>query len=633
MLPRVPEPEPVPQPLWQARFRAPIVGFPTWSVHAPDRLVYTSSESGVYQLHSWDRATGERRQVTNEPVGLIAGEVTPDGEWVVWHRDVTGDESGMWVAAPFAGGAAEPLIDGLQEGWDGGLAIGRQRTVTALSDRDGFSLYVAEADGVPRRLAGSEESIELGGAGAVMAGPDQGALSADESMLAIEHSEHGDQIHPALRILDARTGAVLADLRDEGRALCAFAWSPIPGDPRLAIGHERRGERAPAIWNVQTGEIVDLPLPWDRLTEVADWWPDASALLLFELRDGRNYLHRFDLATGAVAPLPIETGSLTGARVRPDGKVWYRLQRGEHPGVVFEMGREEPILTPPAEAPPGRPYVPWTYANPNGDRVQGWLVEPEGPKPWPTFMLVHGGPTSVDLDSWSPLVQAIADMGFCVAMLNYRGSIGFGAAWRDALIGNIGWPEVEDIVAGHDDLLARGIADPARSVIGGWSWGGFLTLLTHGMHPGRFIAGVAGVPVADYVSAYADESPLLQAYDRALLGGSPADVPQLMKERSPIEYVDDVRAPLLITAGENDSRCPLPQILNYVERLKARNHPHQLYLFGTGHSSFDVDERIRQLGVVLDFLSKAVPGIEPLPGIGGSDIELAAEPAPVAEPA
>jgi dipeptidyl aminopeptidase/acylaminoacyl peptidase len=222
--------------------------------------------------------------------------------------------------------------------------------------------------------------------------------------------------------------------------------------------------------------------------------------------------------------------------------------------------------------------------------VQGWRIEPEGPKPWPTVFLIHGGPTSVDLDSWSPLVQAIVDMGFQVAMLNYRGSIGFGAEWRDALIGNIGWPEVEDIVAGHDDLVARGIADPARSAIAGWSWGGYLTLLMQGMHPGRFISGVAGVPVADYVSAYADESPLLQAYDRALLGGEPADVPQLMTERSPIEYVDRVTAPLLITGGENDSRCPLPQILNYVERLKARNHPHELYLFATGHSSFDIDD-------------------------------------------
>jgi dipeptidyl aminopeptidase/acylaminoacyl peptidase len=78
-----------------------------------------------------------------------------------------------------------------------------------------------------------------------------------------------------------------------------------------------------------------------------------------------------------------------------------------------------------------------------------------------------------------------------------------------------------------------------------------------------------------------------------------------------------VTAPLLITAGENDSRCPLPQILNYVERLKARSHPHELYLFATGHSSFDIDERIRQLGVVLDFLARTVPGVEALPGAIG----------------
>ena len=613
MLPGVPDPP----PLWQQRFRAPIVGFPSWSNDAPDRLLYASSESGVYQLHSWDRATGARRQVTNEPVGLISGEVTPDGEWVVWHRDLTGDESGVWVAAPFSGGEAEPLVDGLPAGWDSGLAIGRRRTVAALSDRDGFWLYAAEGRGEARRIAGSPESLELGGSGALMAGPDQGALSADESLLCIEHSEHGDQIHPSLRILDPVTGEVRADLRDESLALCAFAWSPITGDQRLAIGHERGGERAPAIWNVETGELTDLVLPWDRLTEVADWWPDASALLLFELRDGRNHLHRYELATGQITPLPIHEGSLTGARVRPDGSVWYRLQSGEQPGVVLQIGQEAPILEAPSGAPPGRPYVAWEYRNQHGQRVHGWLVEPDGPKPWPTHFLIHGGPTSVDLDRWQPDVQAYVDMGFCVAMLNYRGSIGFGAAWRDALIGNVGWPEVEDIVAGHEDLLARGIADPVRTSIGGWSWGGYLTLLTQGMHPGRFVSGVAGVPVADYVAAYHDESPLLQAYDRALLGGEPADVPQLMHERSPIEYVDRVRAPLLILGAEHDSRCPLPQILNYVARLEARGHPHELYLFGTGHSSFDVDERIRQVGKMAGFLGDTVPGVTRLAGAPG----------------
>ncbi|HXI46326.1 MAG TPA: prolyl oligopeptidase family serine peptidase [Candidatus Acidoferrales bacterium] len=602
-------------PLWQRRFRAPVIGFPTWARTAPDRLAYVSSESGIYQLHAWDTVSGERHQVSTEPVGVISGETTADGEWLVWHRDTTGDESGTFVTAPFGGGNAEPLLDGAPVGWDGGIALGRQRTVAAIADRDGFALWVSEAGGTVRRIASSPEAIELGGSNAMVRGGSAvGALSADETLVAIEHADHGDLLHQALRILDARTGAVVADLRDEGLALAALAWSPIPGDPRLAIGHERRGERQPAIWDTRSGEVRDLDLPWDRLTEVTDWWPDGEALLLVELRDGRQVLHRYDLETETLTDIPTEPGSMTGARVRPDGSVWYRLQNGERPGVLIQAGQAAPLLSP-GEAPAGRPFHAWSFENPHGQRVHGWRIEPEGPAPWPTLMLIHGGPTSVDLDRWAPDVQAYVDAGFQVAMVNYRGSIGFGAEWRDTLIGNIGWPEVEDILAGLDDLVANRWTDPKRAVIAGWSWGGYLTLLMHGMHPDRFIAGVAGVPVGDYAAGYEDLSPLLQAYDRALLGGAPADVPELMRERSPISYVDNVTAPLLVLAGEHDSRCPIRQVLLYTDRLAARGHDHELYLFPTGHASFEIDERVKQTGVVLDFLARRVPGIRRLAGV------------------
>ena len=602
-----------PTPLWQRRYHAPIVGFPTWSRHAPDRLVYVSSESGVYQLHSWDVASGERRQITNEPVGLVSGEVSADGEWVLWHRDTTGDESGTWMAAPFSGGAPEPFAEGLPHGWDDGMAPGLDRTAVGISGRDGFALYVTDRDGRTRRLRQSPESILLGGSNSmVRGGTEVAALSADEGLVAVEHGEHGDLIHAALRVLDTRTGDVVADLEDEGKELVAFAWSPVPGDDRLAIGHERRGERAPAIWEPRTGALTDLALPWERLTEVVDWWPNGSAVLLAELDGGRHRLHRYDLADGRVTNLETRPGSMSGARVRPDGSVWYRLQNGEHPGVLLEVGREEPILTA-GPAPAGRPFIPWSFQNPEGQTVTGWRIEPQGGGPFPTLFLIHGGPTSVDLDRWAPDVQAYVDAGFQVVMVNYRGSIGFGAAWRDTLIGNIGWPEVEDILAGVDDLLAKGLADPSRLAIAGWSWGGYLTLLMHGMHPDRFIAGVAGVPVGDYALGYEDLSPILQAYDRALLGGTPAEVPQLMAERSPISYVDNVKAPILFLAGEADSRCPIRQVLAYTDRLAARSHPHELYLFPTGHAAFQIDERINQTGIVLDFLARTVPGIR-VPG-------------------
>jgi dipeptidyl aminopeptidase/acylaminoacyl peptidase len=175
--------------------------------------------------------------------------------------------------------------------------------------------------------------------------------------------------------------------------------------------------------------------------------------------------------------------------------------------------------------------------------------------------------------------------------------------------------ELEDVIAGVDDLVRRGLADPARVALTGWSWGGYITLLGAGRYPDRWAAAVAGVPVADYVAAYEDESPILQAMDRALLGGSPDEVPGLIRERNPITYADAVRAPLLILAGENDSRCPIRQVRRYVDRLRARGVEPTLYTYGTGHASYDVDERVRQAALVLDFLARQVPGIKRLPGI------------------
>ena len=227
-------------------------------------------------------------------------------------------------------------------------------------------------------------------------------------------------------------------------------------------------------------------------------------------------------------------------------------------------------------------------------------------------MLVHGGPTWLDADRWQPDVQALVDSGFAVAMVNYRGSIGYGREWRDSLIGDIGGPELEDVNAGLRDLIERGIADPARAVVAGYSWGGYVTLLELGKHPDLWRAGVAGVPVGDYEAGYEDLSPLLQAYDRALLGGAePKDVPELMRDRNAINFADEVRAPVLFIIGENDSRCPIRQAMLYVDKLAARQHPHEVYVFSTGHGSFDVDERVKQVRMVLEFLARHVPGVEP----------------------
>ncbi|HEY0807141.1 MAG TPA: alpha/beta fold hydrolase, partial [Pseudonocardiaceae bacterium] len=229
---------------------------------------------------------------------------------------------------------------------------------------------------------------------------------------------------------------------------------------------------------------------------------------------------------------------------------------------------------------------------------------PDGPLP--TVFLVHGGPHGADEDRFSAYRATWVDAGFAVIEVNYRGSTGYGSAWRDAIEGRPGLTELEDIAAVYDWAVGSGLADPAKVVMEGGSWGGYLTLLALGTQPERWAAGVAIVPVADYVTAYADEMEPLRDFDRALFGGSPDELPDRYRESSPLTYVDQVRAPVLVMAGENDPRCPIQQINNYLDRLAERGAEHSVYRYDAGHGSLVVAELVKQTAIAVDFAWRAV---------------------------
>jgi dipeptidyl aminopeptidase/acylaminoacyl peptidase len=585
---------------WERRFRAPTVAFPHWARHAPDRLALASNQSGAWQVYAWNRVTGGRRQVTDDPIGVAGGACTPDGAGVVWFHDVTGDEVGHWLVEPFDGGEQRPLVPGIPDGWSAGLALGEAGlVVVGTATNDGFTVHVLDGT-APRLLHRHPEIVEVAG------------LSRDSSLLCLQHAEHGDAVHLAVRVVDPRSGATLAEQWDgDDLGLSVAGWSRVAGDSRVALVHEREGTERPAVWDVATGERRDLRIDLPGDVAVADWWPDGSALLLVQEHEGRNRLFRFDLAGDALLPLAHPEGTVSGAAVRPDGEVWLRVASGATPPTVQTPEGSEVCAAEGGRAPGGRPYRSWWFpagAPGNGQaagghqRVHGFVVEPPGPGPHPVLMLVHGGPTWAYSDAFMPDVQAWVDHGVAVAMVNYRGSSGYGTAFRDALIGDPGFPEVADVVAGLDALVADGVADPQRAVLAGGSWGGYITLLGVGLHPDRWAAAVAAVPVADYVTAFADEAPSLQAFDRTLFGGTPEDVGDLYVERSPLTYVDAVRTPVLVIAGDNDSRCPIRQVLNYVEALQARGGEVELYRFDAGHGSMVIDERVRQMRAELAFV-------------------------------
>src|SRR5262245_2300462 len=133
---------------WEARFRAPLSYLPEWSSAAPGHAAYASNESGIWQVHTLDVATGATRQVTDNPVGVTDAVPTLDGEGVLWFQDETGDESGRWLVQPFHGGDVRPFLEGAPHGWNDGLAQAPGIVVAALSDADGFAVHVS-LDGAP----------------------------------------------------------------------------------------------------------------------------------------------------------------------------------------------------------------------------------------------------------------------------------------------------------------------------------------------------------------------------------------------------------------------------------------------------------------------------------------------------
>ena len=159
-----------------------------------------------------------------------------------------------------------------------------------------------------------------------------GGLSADERLVCIAHAEQGDEVRKALRVFDVATGQTVGDQWDgEGLGLNADAWSPVPGDQRLAISHERLDRTRPAIWDLATGERTDLEVDLPGDVVPMDWWPDASALLVVHVFEGRDELYRLEVATGALERIQHEAGTVHEARVRPDGDVWMQLSSGGRP--------------------------------------------------------------------------------------------------------------------------------------------------------------------------------------------------------------------------------------------------------------------------------------------------------------
>jgi dipeptidyl aminopeptidase/acylaminoacyl peptidase len=201
-------------------------------------------------------------------------------------------------------------------------------------------------------------------------------------------------------------------------------------------------------------------------------------------------------------------------------------------------------------------HVRWT--SDEGIAVEGILVKPYGyveGQRYPLVVQVHGGPTWAWSDwlyaNWHDWAQMLAGRGYAVLMPNPRGSTARGPEFMDANFGDIGGGEFRDLMTGVDAMIERGIADPQRLGVGGWSWGGYMTAWTISQTT-RFKAAVMGAGLPNMVSdnSIGDiPSANLSYFDKPV-----ALDPEPYWERSAIRYIRNATTPTLILHGQQDER-------------------------------------------------------------------------------
>lgn len=216
----------------------------------------------------------------------------------------------------------------------------------------------------------------------------------------------------------------------------------------------------------------------------------------------------------------------------------------------------------------------------DGLTIQGWLYRPRGTAKG-TIVYVHGGPTHHSSDALDDQIQFFVSRGFNVFDPNYRGSTGFSRAYQEAIKAD-GWGgrEQDDIRTGIEALITAGIAERGKVGITGTSYGGYSSwhAITH-FSPDVLAAAAPICGMTDLVVDYNTTRPDLRPYSEEMMGGRPDQVPERYHERSPINFVQNIRGRLLIVQGLQDPNVTPENVRAVQAALDQAGIEHQLLAF------------------------------------------------------
>jgi dipeptidyl aminopeptidase/acylaminoacyl peptidase len=354
---------------------------------------------------------------------------------------------------------------------------------------------------------------------------------------------------------------------------------PYPGASRMAL------------YDRKSGAVRQLAATPNEQSRLAGWRPDSRGIVVSEAKGTTTVLLEVSIDGPAKQVFAPKSGILTQATMN---------DAGNQIGIAHESSDQAPevfVLAPDGKAmqqvsaansamahpPLGRTEVV-RWPSKDGKEIEGLLTYPVNYQPGtkvPLILNIHGGPAggfNQDFIGRAGLypIGVFAARGYAVLRPNPRGSTGYGKEFRYSNFSDWGGKDYEDDQSGVDMLIAKGIVDPNRMAVVGWSYGGYMTSWTIGQTT-RFKAAAVGAGVIDLMSftGTTDIADFLPDY----FGGDFWKQPELYKKHSPITYVGNVTTPTLVLHGEADERVPTSQGFEYYHALQRRGVPTQMVTY------------------------------------------------------
>jgi dipeptidyl aminopeptidase/acylaminoacyl peptidase len=586
-----------------------------WS---PDgqQIVFTSDMAGRPNLWKVNAKGGWPIQLTQSDDRQYGGAWSPDGKWIVYQQDRAGNELWDLYAIPSEGGEVinltdTPAIRELGPVWshDGRIiAFG-------YKPKDGTQYDIALMNWTTRKVQKLTDEHQPGYSWSMVAwSPDNKTIYATRTNPPFTDAD--------IYRIDVATGKTENLTSHEG-TIRYLGSSLSPDGGTILLSSDAKG----GYMNVALLDVATRKLTWvtDSKWESSsgNFSPDGKRYTYTLNEDGvvdayivdrsTNHAEKVEMAHG----LNVFSGNPNEFAPQSD-RVIVSHEASNQPGDlwVYDLNRrhaEQLTFSTVASlrATPLPPSQVVHYKTFDGKIISALLWMPFNLKQDgsnPALVLPHGGPTGQMVDYWNTDVAALTSRGYICLAPNPRGSTGYGLDFQKANFQDLGGGDLKDEIAGVEFLKATGYVDPKKIGITGGSYGGFMTLIAIGKAPDIWAAAVEAYGIINWSTMLKSSDPSLNEYLKALLG-DPDKNQKIYEADSPITYIRNEKAPLLVLQGDNDPRVPKEEAQQVVDILKKEGRVVDVHYYpNEGHGFVKRENQIDAIQRTIDWFDRYLMG-------------------------